>query len=399
MVALASERTALSLDELRVGVTLPVAIHNGTDVKSMLLHNRGMQLTPEALARLKARGIQQIYVSSHFAKLIRNPKHSQESVRAITNSESCRAEVVSAAFHPAHDIPRNEFDSRSRVIDLVNERTRDLLSAASGRPSIEASQEIVEAELKSLKASCDLFVSLGLPLTRPADRDWLHGLRVGRVAMAMALAEDKPDDEITQIGLGCLLMDIGLSDEARRLKQLDRGLSRIEMLEIEKHPSKTYDILAKEHKMSPTARFLAYQVHERCDGSGYPRGKTRAGISDGALIAMVAECFVAMISDRPHRPAILPTHAVRQLFQMANYHKVDSRKVEILVSVVSALPVGTKVKLSNGLHGVVKISRARAPLNPVVEIEPSLASVPASLCLLTTSNVRITEVVWSTQEA
>jgi HD-GYP domain-containing protein (c-di-GMP phosphodiesterase class II) len=392
MVAMQSQRTAISLNDLRIGFILPVPIHSGSEQKSTLLLNRGMQLTEEAVANLRARGIDEVYVSSHFAAALKKP--IDRKVASITvDAERPRAQVVSAAFRPRADISQNEVEKQTLAIQVINERALDLLSVSSIRPNIEGAQEIVQAELKSLKASCDLFLSLGLSTTVDSEADRLHGLRVGRLAMGMALADGRADDEIHQIGLGCLLMDIGLSDEARELRRVPRRLTRLEMLEIEKHPSKTFDILSKEGQISPIARFLAYQVHERCDGSGYPRSRKATGISDGALTAMVAESFVAMISPRPHRTAISPTNAIRQLFQMSNCHKLDPKRVESLVSVVSALPVGTRVKLSNGLSGVVKISRARDPLHPVIEIDTSPDS--ENLCLLSTSDVKITAVLSS----
>jgi HD-GYP domain-containing protein (c-di-GMP phosphodiesterase class II) len=44
--------------------------------------------------------------------------------------------------------------------------------------------------------------------------------------------------------------------------------------------------------------------HERCDGSGYPRGLKGAEIPIGARIFGVVDSFDAMTSDRPYRAAM-----------------------------------------------------------------------------------------------
>jgi HD-GYP domain-containing protein (c-di-GMP phosphodiesterase class II) len=49
---------------------------------------------------------------------------------------------------------------------------------------------------------------------------------------------------------------------------------------------------------------MVYQHHERCDGSGYPRGLTREQMLPGARILAVADVVEAMMSHRPYRPAL-----------------------------------------------------------------------------------------------
>ena len=46
------------------------------------------------------------------------------------------------------------------------------------------------------------------------------------------------------------------------------------------------------------------QYHERCDGSGYPRGLTDSELLVSSKVLMVADVVEAMMSDRPHRPGL-----------------------------------------------------------------------------------------------
>ncbi|MGZ8754108.1 MAG: HD-GYP domain-containing protein, partial [Acidimicrobiia bacterium] len=49
---------------------------------------------------------------------------------------------------------------------------------------------------------------------------------------------------------------------------------------------------------------LIHQHHERCDGSGYPRGLLGDKILVGAKVLAVADVVEAMVSYRPYRPAL-----------------------------------------------------------------------------------------------
>ena len=46
--------------------------------------------------------------------------------------------------------------------------------------------------------------------------------------------------------------------------------------------------------------------HERVDGSGFPFGLSNGSIPLEARILSVADAFEAMVSERPHRPALHP---------------------------------------------------------------------------------------------
>lgn len=56
---------------------------------------------------------------------------------------------------------------------------------------------------------------------------------------------------------------------------------------------------------------------ERLDGRGYPRGLSGGQIALEARILGVVEAYIAMVSDRPHRPAMHRALALRELLDNA----------------------------------------------------------------------------------
>ena len=63
------------------------------------------------------------------------------------------------------------------------------------------------------------------------------------------------------------------------------------------------DVILSDYLQWPVAE-MVYQHHERCDGSGYPRGLKGDEILLGARILAVADVVEAMSSHRPYRPAL-----------------------------------------------------------------------------------------------
>jgi HD-GYP domain-containing protein (c-di-GMP phosphodiesterase class II) len=78
----------------------------------------------------------------------------------------------------------------------------------------------------------------------------------------------------------------------------------------------SYKILQQVNTAWPIAE-IAYQHHERLDGSGYPRGLFGKEILLEARILAVADVYDAMISVRPYRPGLPRAFVLGELQQMA----------------------------------------------------------------------------------
>jgi hypothetical protein len=93
---------------------------------------------------------------------------------------------------------------------------------------------------------------------------------------------------------------------------------------------------------------ICYQVHEKIDGTGYPRGRQRDKIHPSARILHVADVYLALISARPFRKALMPYAAIECLLRQARAKMVDADAVRGLLHVLSLFPIGSLVKLSDG---------------------------------------------------
>ncbi|HOF06335.1 MAG TPA: HD domain-containing phosphohydrolase, partial [Syntrophales bacterium] len=79
-------------------------------------------------------------------------------------------------------------------------------------------------------------------------------------------------------------------------------LTDLEFSLIKNHAEQGYQMLKDIDFPWPVAE-IVYQHHERCDGSGYPRGLKGDEILLEARIIAVADVVEAMSSHRPYRPS------------------------------------------------------------------------------------------------
>jgi hypothetical protein len=113
---------------------------------------------------------------------------------------------------------------------------------------------------------------------------------------------------------------------------------------------------------------VAYQMHERCDGSGYPRGHKGIHIHRLAKIAAVADVFVALVSPRPHRAPLMPYIAMETVLRDGTDGLYDASVVRGLLNTVSLFPLGSFVALNDRREARALRARGAAYHKPVVEV-------------------------------
>ena len=130
-----------------------------------------------------------------------------------------------------------------------------------------------------------------------------HERNVSRIAVAMAAEMGLQEEQIEGIRVGGLLHDIGkISIPAEILAKPGR-LTSLEFELVKTHAQSSYDLLKSVNFPWPVAE-MAWEHHERLDGSGYPRGIKGDEIIIEARILAVADVVEAISSHRPYRPSL-----------------------------------------------------------------------------------------------
>ncbi len=189
----------------------------------------------------------------------------------------------------------------------VMARVRTHLSLAEMRRQLAAYNVVLEekverktAEIRSILEASIRAMTFMVEIRDPYTAG--HQQRVAQLACAIARKMRLSPDAIKGIRIAALLHDVGkiripVSILSRSGQLLD---AEFQMLKI--HPQVSYEILKTIPFPWPVAQ-MAYQHHERLDGSGYPLGLTAAQILPEAKILAVADTTEANSSYRPYRPA------------------------------------------------------------------------------------------------
>ena len=139
-----------------------------------------------------------------------------------------------------------------------------------------------------------------------------HQERVANLSVAIAQDLNLSEEQISGIRMAGMIHDIGKMKVPAEILSKPTKLSHIEFDLIKSHAETGYRILETIAFPYPVAK-IAYQHHERINGSGYPQGLKGDEILIEARILAVADVVEAMASHRPYRPALGIDAALKEI--------------------------------------------------------------------------------------
>ena len=223
---------------------------------------------------------------------------------------------------------------QSTLRDLTERRRREEELIAY-RAQLE---QLLEERGRSLEAARSALFSVTAVISRTVEiRDPYtagHQRRVAELATAIAWQLAIPGEELEEIAIAAAIHDIGKVSIPAEVLSKPAALSALEFELVKTHSQAGYDIISSA-RLKGAVPELVLQHHERCDGSGYPRGLTGDQLLTGSKIIMVADVVEAMSSHRPYRSA-LGVEAAREEIAAGAGTKYDGAVVRACLDVLDA---------------------------------------------------------------
>ena len=192
-----------------------------------------------------------------------------------------------------------------------------------------------------------------------------HSINLCSLATIVALKMGLSQETVHDIGVGCLLHDLGLRYLAIVYDDQDISqLSEKEFAEFKKHPVYAYTALRDETWISNDSKDMILYHHERLDGSGYPLKAT--DISKECHIVQICDAFDEMICGIGCKRKKV-YEAVEYLKRNKDI-KFDGKIVDILLEFTAVYPAGTIIKTNEGETGIVLYQNKQFPDRPVIRI-------------------------------
>ena len=176
---------------------------------------------------------------------------------------------------------------------------------------------------RALLAIAD-FVDLKSPYTLG------HARAVSQLAAKSGTELGLGNEEVEILRRAGLANDLGRLGVSNAIWDKQGALGAGEWERVRMHPYLTERMLHQSTALAPLGA-IAVQHRERLDGSGYPRGLSGRSISMPARVLGAADAYQSMCEPRPHREALLPEFAAKELRSEVKAGRMDGDVVEAIL--------------------------------------------------------------------
>jgi putative nucleotidyltransferase with HDIG domain len=182
-----------------------------------------------------------------------------------------------------------------------------------------------------------------------------HIRRVQQYAVNLAKRVGISDQaQIRAIEAASLLHDMGKLAVPEYILNKPGKLTPAEFEKMKLHASVGADILSAIDFPYPVVPIVRHH-HENWDGTGYPDGLKGSDIPIGARILSVVDCFDALTSDRPYRPRLPDSEAIKILLDRRG-SMYDPLVVDTFISVHQEIAPAPD-SAESASHGLSAIAR------------------------------------------
>ncbi len=179
--------------------------------------------------------------------------------------------------------------------------------------SIRRERAQVESSIRQVHTTYSAIISaLMAAVGLRDDMSASHARQVSDLASIVAQQMGVRNKEVQLIQRAAILADIGKTEVVEGILSKAGQLSEEEWAEMQRHPELGSRTLAEIFGFNDAAEIVLAH-HERFDGQGYPNHLKGEDIPLGSRIYTVAEAYIAMTSDRPHRKKMSHESAMQEV--------------------------------------------------------------------------------------
>lgn len=248
--------------------------------------------------------------------------------------------------------------SKNKVKEIIEKHTynsgeelKEISSTADNIiENILEEKEVVENILDIKERSADVYT---------------HSISICVLSTMVALKMGLDKDTVHDIGVGCLLHDLGLRYMTIEYQDQDiMTLSEKELAEYKKHPFYGYTALKNEKWISNISKEIILCHHERINASGYPLQVSELSLE--TKIVSVCDTFDEMICGIGcNRMKIY--EAVEYLKSFKNI-LFDDKIVDALLEFIAVYPCGSVVITNEQEVATVIRQNKNFPERPIIQI-------------------------------
>lgn len=218
---------------------------------------------------------------------------------------------------------------------LVKKRIRNQIELKQYRDHLELLVKERTAEIHETRL--DIIRILGRAAEYKDNETGIHIIRMSRYCEKIAMAYGL-DSKSAELLLNASPMhDVGKIGIPDNILQKPGRLDDSEREIMNRHAHMGYKIIGRhKSEILSLAAVIAYEHHEKWDGTGYPRGLKGEEISIFSRIVAIADVFDALTSKRVYKDAMPVEHAIDLIINEKGKH-FDPDVADAFLSIIPAI--------------------------------------------------------------
>ncbi|HHX60080.1 MAG TPA: HD-GYP domain-containing protein [Epulopiscium sp.] len=318
---------------LQEGMLLGKSIYNKN---GSLLLREGSNIRQQYISKVIELDIQGLYVEDELSRGI--------EVESVINEE-LRLNTVEKIKDIFIDIQK-ESSNLSKNMSMANTYVEDMIEELINNKHVMVNM----VDIKSFD-----------------EYTYHHSVNVCVLSIIIGISINLTQEELSSLGMAALLHDIGKVFINQELLNKVAPLTVEEFEVMKEHPMNGYKYMKSTFDFPFQTNLGVLQHHEKYDGTGYPQNKAGEEIFLFGRIIAIADVYDALVSNRYYKKALLPSEAMEYIMGGAGTH-FDFELVNVFIRKVAAYPLGTCVKLSNGVEGIVVENYPDASTRPKIKL-------------------------------
>lgn len=319
------------------------------------------------IEKIATLGVREVYIDSVLGDDLLDALTMDEVEQNVETELLQLVETVEGM--PECRIPKDEeIKAAVGIHQRANQVIRNMMSDVRLGRQLERGgiEDAIEGIADSILRNSNALIQLS-QIKNKDDYTFLHSVGVCALLTSFCNVLHLGKDITRQVSIGALMHDIGKMQVPNEILNKPGRLSEMEFDEMKNHVVYGRDVVSGMECMTPIARTVLEQHHERYDGSGYPGGLKGQAISQFGQMAAIVDVYDAITAERVYHHAMAPVDALRKLQEWSKFH-FNEELVWHFIRSVGIYPVGTLVKLESGLLGVVVEQNGADLLRPVLRV-------------------------------
>ncbi|MFV0439052.1 MAG: HD-GYP domain-containing protein [Desulfopila sp.] len=351
-------------DQLRVGVFIDDLNCSGK-IKGRVFINKCVIQSELAIEIIRAWEIQEVFIDTEKGLDIQRGEGVIE--RRRKTDRILRQQAINSQPKPAEVPLWEEVDMARSIKNDAGKIINQAMSAVAENKAIAIDQTygLIEKMERSVSRNRDALLLL-VRIRKKDEYTLVHSISVGALVLAFCNYCGMPYETTINMAIGALLHDIGKTRVPIDILNKPGKLTPQELEIIRRHTEYSAEAMTATKDLPFEAFDIALHHHERNNGKGYPHQLKGEAINLAPKIASICDVYDALTSTRCYKPGMSQVAALRMLYESSS-DDFDQKLVYKFINMIGVYPVGTCVRLSNDLLGMV-VASTENNLQPLVRV-------------------------------